>query len=545
MSMDRRGFLKAGVLAGGAAALAGLVGCATETPEASQKTYLPETWDVETDILVIGAGAAGLAAAITVLSEELGEVLVLEHAPEEEAGGNTRVSGQVLFIPLTPADAITYQTHLNAEYVVDDDLMQAWAENLCENYAWLTDFGANLLEARAANPEFPEVEGAQGCKTFLHDGVTGQAHLYDFLKETADDLGYTIEYSTRATRLIFDPATKEVFGVRAEKGGSPYYAKARKGVILACGGFENNPEMLRTYYPSGYTDILPGGTPYNMGDGITMTQAIGAKFWHMNSFALSWLGVPISRNCPSTSYPSWKSKDYIYIAPTGKRYTYEETMSLTKHGKMLQDGVYVSQHVPLPQHVVFGQAAFEAGPIFPDYPYNWPGMVSPKISEDNQGFLDAGIIIKAETARELAEKIGINPTALETTINDYNAYCANGKDLDYGRGEDFYGNFGGMGDPGGIEERVVIAGFPLVALQPPFYAMREYMTILNTQGGPKHNVLGQVVDIEGEGIPRLFAAGELGCEYSYEYNGGGNVSGAISSGRLAARSISKLTSWEA
>ena len=92
---------------------------------------------------------------------------------------------------------------------------------------------------------------------------------------------------------------------------------------------------------------------------------------------------------------------------------------------------------------------------------------------------------------------------------------------------------------GGIET------FELPAIEGPFYGLRLYQGMMNTQGGPKRAANGQIVDINENPIPRLFGAGEFGVIYSYNYNGGGNVGEAISSGRLAARSIAALEPWDA
>lgn len=74
--------------------------------------------------------------------------------------------------------------------------------------------------------------------------------------------------------------------------------------------------------------------------------------------------------------------------------------------------------------------------------------------------------------------------------------------------------------------------------------MHLYTAVLNTQGGPRHDVDGGVLKFDGTAVPRLYAAGEMGTIYSYNYNGGGNVSEAMSSGRLAARSVGALQAWK-
>lgn len=100
--------------------------------------------------------------------------------------------------------------------------------------------------------------------------------------EVAADYELPIQYDTRVTELVFDPATKEVVGVTAADGRA---YKANKGVILACGGWENSPELMNTYYTCGYPDMAPGGTPYNVGDGLRMAQSVGADLWHMKLLA--------------------------------------------------------------------------------------------------------------------------------------------------------------------------------------------------------------------------------------------------------------------
>ena len=89
-----------------------------------------------------------------------------------------------------------------------------------------------------------------------------------------------------------------------------------------------------------------------------------------------------------------------------------------------------------------------------------------------------------------------------------------------------------------------IAAFDLEPIEGPYYAIRLYISAINTQGGPKRAADGNIVKPGGVGIPRLYGAGEMGTIYSYNYNGGGNVGEALSSGRLAARSIGALQPWE-
>ena len=150
---------------------------------------------------------------------------------------------------------------------------------------------------------------------------------------------------------------------------------------------------------------------------------------------------------------------------------------------------------------------------------------------------------------ELAELTGIDAANLSKTLDTYNnVYVANQKDEEFGRGTGIYSNFGGMAGMESIsldsEDVEVVAPFDLQPITAPFYATPLPGSMHNTQGGPKRGADGSVLKPGAVAVPRLYAAGEMGTIYAYSYNGGGNVSEAMSSGRLAARSIGALESWE-
>jgi succinate dehydrogenase/fumarate reductase flavoprotein subunit len=548
--ISRRGFLTgAATVAAGAAAL-GLAGCADTPNEPAEvkPDYLPETWDLECEICIVGGGAAGLAAGITAIKEEKGQPLLVEFAPEAEIGGNSRVCGQIIFIPTEVEGAITYQTGLNGGYVVEEELIRAWAENICENYDWLTDLGADLKVSTVANPEYANVRGSEFCETYVTDGVVGNAVTWNLLKEVADDLGLSYQYDTRVTELIFNPVNKEVFGVKGICNGKTLNIKASKGVVLACGGFQNNQKMIQQYYIPGYFELGFAGTPYNQGDGIIMAESVGAELWNMKAVSGNVFGSKvISKDLLAIRDPRWGSKDYIFVGPDGKRFTYEETTILTRHGFYNTEGIYTQRNIPPRSYAIFGSDCFAASELFPDTAvYSWSFLVG-QAAYTNQGLVDAGLILKANTIAELAQLTGHDAATLEETITTYNEYCAAQNDRDFKRGQDFWYNYGGVAaekeDLG--ELFVAVPAFDLVPLQAPYYAMPYYKQLINTQGGPKRNTKGGVVDTKGGQIPRLYAAGEMGTIYSYLYNGGGNFSEAMSSGRLAVRSIGELDPWDA
>ncbi|MGV8083533.1 MAG: FAD-binding protein [Coriobacteriia bacterium] len=544
-TLSRRAFLTGAALAAAGVAATGLAGCAKEDTPA----WLPTTWDKEADIVVVGYGGAGAAATITAAQEGLGSVLLLEAGPEGEEGGNTRVSANLMFIPDDASAAVKYQAALNGAYVVEEDLLKGWADELVKNVKWMEGLGAKMVKMPLFSPEFPEVAGSEGCRTYCVDGTFGLESAWKVLKAQEEKLGLNVLYGTRALQLIHDPETKEVVGVSADQNGTTINIKAKKGVVLACGGFENDPEMIRTYYHSGVWDVHHLGTPYNRGDGFRMAGALGAAFWHMNNTAGTMFNVLGGwEDSRATTTPSFKAKDYIWIGPDGKRFMYEETAVVNRHGKINVNGCWVTLPTPMPTYAICGSKTWNAGPIVAKSIAGWLTIVQggPKYA-DNQAMLDAGVFMKADTVADLAKLLKLNEATLKETIDTYNGYCAEGVDEDFGRGTAVYDQFSGM-DPSlaqsTTEPTVVVKPFALEPLSPPFYVVPLTCSILNTQGGPKRSAKGEVLSINGKPIPRLFAAGEFGCEYSYMYNGGGNVSEALSSGRIAARSAAALTAWD-
>lgn len=553
-SFTRRGFLRGAGLAATGAMLSGLAACqspADDSGEAAQDDYLPSEWQHETDILIVGFGGTGIAAAISAASESLGSALVIEAAPEGFEGGNTKISQQVVFCGKSKESLLEYQKNLNSIYSVEDSRLDSWAEGLIENIEWLRSIGANPEPTTSYSPEYSDVKGSEGAQCYLCDSTVGNQSLWAPLKAKFDELGCQVLYGTRAVELIQNPITKEIYGVITEDGST---IKARKAVLLACGGFEFNQDLMDNYYPIGCKSLLGLGTPYNRGDGIQMAIRAGANLWHMNNYATASYGFSVPYNDEngeelSVNYAIGgpKTKDFIFVGATGKRFMLEELAAFTKHGKMNYNGSYVQAVEGFPTYVIFTQQLFDSGGIFTTIEaYVWANVH--KLLKTPDELLESGVIVKADTIEALAEKIKIAPANLKKTIETYNGYCAVGKDPEFGRGEDVYLDFKMASEENSDTDqssKPAIAAFELVPLQAPFYAIKIQRAAANSQGGPERGASQEILDIDGEPIPRLYAGGECGSIYPYMYNGGGNVAEALASGRIAARAIANLDPWDA
>ena len=298
------------------------------------------------------------------------------------------------------------------------------------------------------------------------------------------------------------------------------YVRAKKAVVLCTGGFENNQEMIRDYLgmPCGY----PKGSPYNTGDGIRMAMAIGADLWHMDNQA----GPDFNFRIPGKDWAfgynfSPPGNGWIWIAKDATRFTNEAYF--TKHGKIPFHGIYIHVPTPVPVHLVFDETMRKSGPLYPpDYFFCWWSQIEKyKWSPDNSSEIEKGWIIKADSLKELATKIGKNPDTLEKTVATWNKSCAEKNDSEFGR------------DPKKMA--------PIQT--PPFYATEFVPAFTNTQGGPRRNSNSQVLDTNRKPIPRLYSAGELGAIYSWGYQGGGNILECIVFGHVAGERAAAEKPW--
>jgi succinate dehydrogenase/fumarate reductase flavoprotein subunit len=486
----------------------------------------PAPSEKEADVVIVGFGGAGAAAAIT--AHDLGaKVLILEKAPEGEEGGNTRVAGQGYLQIYDVDNAIAYLNALCGPYVVPQTMVRTWAEEVSRNNEWVTSIGGDPQEHQhqPEGIEFPELPGADCAHKFHNGDILGYSNTWKFFESAVKRRPIEIIYESPACELIQDGTTREIRGVRAEHRGRSLHVKARRAVVLTCGGFENNQEMIRNYLP-GLPHCYTTGSPYNEGDGIRMAQAVGADLWHMNNYAGPSMALKVTEyKSPFSMMPLHYSHEraggMIVVGADGGRFTDEKFH--TRHGKIRRHGQWMPMPVPCPMFMVFDHTIFTAGPLYDRKPVSGWGRIMERYawSEDNRTELERGWIVRAETVRELAAVIHLNPDALEASVLRWNQHCEVRKDGDFGR-------------------RRMLSPFG----RGPYYAIELSPAMLNTQGGPKRNERGQVVRPDGSAIPRLYSAGELGSIYSFLYQGTGNIGECLAFGRISARNAVAERPWD-
>ena len=521
-----------------------IVNSGNEEPRTGKpRPWLPERWDCEADVVIVGYGGAGVCAAIS--AHDAGaHVLILEKAPF--GGGNTGCSGGGMRIPNDVSNAIEFYRGLT-QGTVDEASIRALAEAMVALPSRLAEWGVEL-EYFPRTMDFPTLPGSgsfhqvaslartarQKEEQEKAGGKVYTAHgdqLFDSLANQAKRREIAIMYETPAKKLIQDPMTGEILGVKAKvaRGDAEICVRARRAVVMACGGFQNNKEMLVNFLPYlTRLPVYPYGTPYNTGDGIEMAAEVGAKLWHMSGCELATfaprapsekfgVGFRLEKHLPIGSQA-------IYANKYGKRFM-NESMVLD-HRKDLFEVQHFdhdrAEYTNLPFYMVFDETFRKRGPIVGTHIGWWRVHGLYQWSDDNSAEVEQGWIVKSDTIEQLAQKIGIDSDALQQTIGRYNACCETGKDPDFGRAKEWLA--------------------PLKT--PPYYATELCEPLINTHGGPKRNASAQVLDKNDQPIPRLYAAGELGSFFYPLYEGASNLPEALAFGRIAGEHAAKLAPWD-
>ncbi len=505
---DRRGFLKTAALGAGvgAAALVGIDTAAAAAP-------VPK-WDKEVDVVVVGFGGAGAAAAIE--AHDAGsKVLIIEKMPG--AGGSTAMSEGGINIPKVPLDlegSADYFVALGFGRVERD-----YALTYVKEASSLPDFINRKLGGDLpifpSEPYHPTFKGASNMAMGFRSAMGG-AGLFKVLSAGVESRQIPVLFETAAKELLAD-GNGDLNGVLAEGEDGSIRIKARKGVVLSCGGFPSNETLkldnLRV------SPVFNVGNPGNTGDAITLAAKFGAQLWKMpeagGCLCHRIPGVKVA--APSGFQINWAllsiTTGMILVNKYGKRFTNENAEYDTHYMSASVFDPIRNEYTNVPCWFVFDEETRKIGPV--GHSKTW--------SADNSKEIESGLIVKGGTIAELGQKAGIDPAALEITVKSYNGYCEAGHDPEFRR-----------------ENRRLEAGQKLVPLASsgPYYALQAWPGLFETWGGPKINTKGQILDVHDKVIPRLYAAGDAShATMGFWYQGGNGVGNALAFGRITGRNV--------
>jgi succinate dehydrogenase/fumarate reductase flavoprotein subunit len=496
-------------------------------------TIAQETWDIETDVVVAGYGFAGGWAAIS--AHDAGaEVLLLEKM--HHFGGNSILSGGGCSCGTDYEQTLAYLEATSAGST-DIEVLKVYAQEMCSLASVMEDFaeevGFSTIELRGGGSyPFPGADQFRVVRFTRNEsyagfpwakGVTSGGTHFWILNEHVNRRNIPQLYDCAVTRLITDD-DGAIVGVNARREGQDISIHCRKGVILCTGGFEHNAQMISHYLELRECAAMsPLG---NTGDGVAMAQKVGAALWHMwhvhGSYGFKIPDVPVAIRTPFGGYrndPSRPAENrrmpWIAVDRFGSRFMNEwpRACADTPIRELARYDFDLLDYRNVPCYLVFDDVGRQLGPIgspkFNDesLKFEW--------SSDNLTEVASGHILRRESIQELATALGCAPGTLAESVAVWNEACRLGVDTYYGRTTDSM----------------------LPISTPPFYGIRAWPIISNTQGGPAHDSCQRVIDAFGDPIEGLYVAGELGSIWGHVYLLSGNVLECIIGGRIAGREI--------
>jgi tricarballylate dehydrogenase len=487
----------------------------------------------EYDVIVVGAGNAAFCAALAA-REEGASVLMLEAAPEAESGGNSRFTAgsirvvyngvediKTLVPDLTEAEIATtdFGTYTQEQFFddmarvtqhrADPDLVELMVTRSFDTLCWMRDKGVRFIP----------IYGRQAFKIdgkfkfwggLTVESVGGGPGLVNMLTEAAKKRGIEVRYQTRALDLLYNGSRIEGVRVRSDEQVSELRSKS---VVLACGGFEANPEWRTRYLGPGWDLAKVRGSRFNAGDGIRMALSIGASprgnwsgchavGWEMNAPEFGDLAV--GDQFQKHSYPF-----AIMVNATGKRFVDEgadfRNYTYAKYGRVIleQPGQFAWQ--------IFDQKV--------------------KQLQRDEYRIRQITKVTADTIEELAKKLdGVDAGQFVKTIAEYNAAVR--QDVPFNPNV----------KDGRRTEGLAInkSNWANTIDQPPYEAYGVTCGITFTFGGLRINNDAEVLNTDNQPIRGLYAAGELvGGIFYFNYPGGsGLISGAVF-GKIAGTSAGR------
>ncbi len=502
-----------------------------------EKAVSTEVVEMTADVIVVGGGGAGVAAGAAAAQNGASVILVEKMAA---LGGNTILSGYAMNAVMpeiaakTPARAgqaetlaaaleydpadfgefaetlVTLQGQIK-EYLAGDtsklfdsvewhmiqtyvggkrqdldgnwvepklDLMRVYCEGAGETVTWLESLGVQFDNDNLTTP--PGSMWLRGHAPLDNAQEIGAPAAF------MEQNGGKILYETRAVEIIMEDG--RAVGIRAEQpDGTQVVLHANKGVVLACGGYGENPAMAveyNNYWPELPADIPSDNAKGITGDGIVMGKAIGANL----------VGMEFIQLVPKQDM-RLQAENYIYVNSEGRRYVNEYSE---------RDELCAATLANLDAFSIFDSASAR--------------ITNDNISQEKiDNMVKTGQIYRADTIEELATLIGVDPAALSDEVAKYNGFIDAGVDTDFGK----------------LQLGVKIA-------EAPFYADQLIMKIHHTMGGLEINTKAEVIDVNGNVIEGLYAAGEVtGGIHAGNRLGGNALADCFTFGRIAGTNAAK------
>ncbi len=469
-----------------------------------------------TDVIVVGAGATGLAAALTV-AQRGARVILFEKQPYP---GGTSSFAEGVFAVESELQRREYIgiTRDEAFKVIMD--YSHWRANPRLVRAFVNESGATIswLEKEGVRFIGPKAMWYDGPRTW-HIPEGYGAGMVKALVAKVKEKGLDLRLATPVKKVIKESG--KVAGVVVEKDGKEVEVRA-KAVIIATGGYANNKEWIKKY--TGFdlgVDLFPIGNVNKTGDGIRMAWEVGAAEEGMGVIQILRTGPllgPGLKGIGGHLEPAFMQPN-LFVTQQGERYCDESIQP-----NFTFDGNALARLGKKQSYSIFDESAkkdmMEKGTMTGMGAWTPPGTVLTKFDEELRMAIDKGNpnVFMADSIEALARKMGIDPLALKATLDEYNRFCEKEHDELFAKDRRYLRPLKG----------------------PKFYGVRTFSAFLGTLGGIKINQRMEVVDRDEKPIPGLYAGGsDAGGMYgdSYDlFSAGGTLGFAVNSGRIAARS---------